>query len=47
MVSSRGSKAKPSPCDDFLPTRVIGNSSSCPKGPLRSAEVGMLNSLKF
>lgn len=42
---SRGLNAKPIPCDDFLPTKRIGNSAPNGNGPARSAVVFTENSL--
>lgn len=43
---SCGFNAKPIPCDDFLPTKRIGNSAPNGKGPARSALVFTENSLQ-
>lgn len=42
---SRGLNAKPIPCDDFLPTKRIGNSAPNGNGPARSALVFTENNL--
>lgn len=45
-VSSLGLRAKPNPCEDFLPAKDTGMSSNSAGGPLVSVAVGILKILE-